>query len=190
MKDYYQVFYDYINAIITLPESDKELIKKTFEPVFLKKGTMLETAGSIPLYHNFIVSGHLRNFHLNEDQEEITTDLNNGPRFFTSYFHFMNQTVSHENLQCITDCKILRIHRKDVEKSAEESITQKQYTIILFERLLEEERQRSWDVVNLTAEQLYAKFASNNPNIIQNVPLKYIASYLGITPRHLSRIRK
>ncbi|EZH73368.1 cyclic nucleotide-binding protein [Aquimarina atlantica] len=190
MQHYYQVFYDYINNIIVLPERDKKLIEKTFQPVFLKKGTILEAAGNIPLYHNFIVSGHLRNFHLNEDQEEITTDLNNGPRFFTSYFHFMNQTVSNENLQCITDCELLRINRKDIEESANESITQKKYTTILFEKLLEEERQRSWDLVNLTAEQLYHKFASNNPNIIKNVPLRYIASYIGITPRHLSRIRK
>jgi CRP/FNR family transcriptional regulator, anaerobic regulatory protein len=45
-------------------------------------------------------------------------------------------------------------------------------------------------MANLTAEQRYQKFESNNPNILQNVPLSYIASYLGITQRHLSRIRK
>ncbi|WP_460947829.1 Crp/Fnr family transcriptional regulator [Spirosoma daeguense] len=190
MEHYYQRFFDFIEEIITLPESDKASIRQTFKPVFVPRDTILEPAGNIPQYHNFIVSGYMRNFHLDKDDNEIVTDLNDGPRFFTSYFHFMNRTVSHENLHCITDCELLRISRDDVDITAQRSRTQKDYTIRILQKHLEEDKQRLTDMSTLTADERYHKFLRNKPNIIQNVPLRYVASYLGITQRHLSRLRK
>jgi len=143
----------------------------------------------VPGYHNFIVSGFMRNFYWDADGNEITTDLNDGPRFFTSYSHFMNRTVSDENLHCITDCELLRISREDVDVTAARSSTQKDYTIRILQEHLQKDKDRINDMANLTAEARYAKFVRANPNIIRHVPLKYIASYLGITQRHLSRLR-
>lgn len=102
----------------------------------------------------------------------------------------MNRTISNENIHCITDCEILRITLEDAQRTAITSQTQREFTIKLFEKLLIEAKQRNWEMANLTAEKRYQKFAKENPNIIQNVPLGYIASYLGITQRHLSRLRK
>lgn len=154
------------------------------------KDSLLEEAGKVPKYHNFIVSGYMRNFHIGENGEEVTVDLNDGPRFFTSYFHFVNQTVSNENLHCITECEILRVSHSDVEKMAKTSLTQGEYTIKLFHQLMEEEKQRLNDMATLTAEQRYKKLLDKKPNIAKYVPLKYIASYLGIKPESLSRIRR
>lgn len=189
-EHYYQTFFDYIAEILELPEVDKQSIRSTFEPIFVPKNTIIESAGQIPKYHNFIVSGYMRNFHLDDNGNENTTDLNNGSRFFTSYFHFMDQTISNENMHCITDCELLRITLEDVGLPKMQSQTQKDYTIKLFQNLLLEDKQRIADMTNLTAEQRYQKFLKDKPNIIQNVPLNYIASYLGITQRHLSRLRK
>jgi CRP-like cAMP-binding protein len=190
MEHYYQKMFDYIAEILILPESDKGRIRHTFKPVFMTKDTLLETAGSVPQYHNFIVSGYMRNFHLDVDENEITIDLNDGSRFFTSYFHFMNRTVSNETLHCITDCELLRISRDDVDMTAEQSLTQKDYTIKILQKHLQEDKQRITDMATLTAEERYRKFLCEKPSIIQHVPLSYIASYLGITQRHLSRLRK
>jgi CRP/FNR family transcriptional regulator, anaerobic regulatory protein len=190
MNHYYQTLFDYVAEVLILPESDKDMIRRYFSPVFVPKNTIFEPAGTIPQYHNFIVSGFMRNFHVDNDGNEVTTDLNDGPRYFTSYFHFMNQTISNENLHCITDCELLRISREDVEKGAVQSITQKDFTIQILQKLLEEDRQRIYDIAHLTAEQRYNKFALAKPKIVVNVPLNYIASYLGITNRHLSRLRK
>ncbi|HWV29190.1 MAG TPA: Crp/Fnr family transcriptional regulator, partial [Dyadobacter sp.] len=181
--------FEYIARVITLPEADQKSIRRSFKPVFVPRDTIIEKAGEVPGYHNFIVSGFMRNFHLDEDGNEITTDLNDGPRFFTSYFHFMNRTVSDENLHCITDCELLRIGRDDVDATAAHSFTQKDYTIRILQEHLQKDKDRINDMANLTAEARYAKFVRGNPNIIRHVPLKYIASYLGITQRHLSRLR-
>lgn len=102
----------------------------------------------------------------------------------------MNRTVSNENLHCITDCELLRISRDDVEVGARRSSTQKDYTIQILQKHLEEEKRRINDMTSLTAEARYQKFLKEKPTIIRHVPLRHIASYLGITQRHLSRLRR
>ncbi|MPR37231.1 Crp/Fnr family transcriptional regulator [Salmonirosea aquatica] len=190
MELYHQRLLDFISNTLVIPPSDEAAIRQYFEPVFMPKGTLAHSPGKIPGYHNFIVSGYMRSFHLDIDNKEITTDLNNGPRFFTSYAHFMNRTVSHETIHCITDCEVLRISRANVELRAEASSTLKDYTIRILQKRLAEEKERISDLANLTAEQRYLKFMKEKPNTARHVPLSYIASYLGITQRHLSRLRK
>lgn len=190
MERYYQTLYNYVGQIIELPEADKTSIRQLFKPFFVPKDTIIESAGQVPQYHNFIVSGYMRNFHLDTDNNEITTDLNDGPRFFTSYFHFMNRTVSPESLHCITDCELLRISRDDVEAGAKDSLTQKDYTIQILQKHLYEDKMRMTDMATLSADERYRKFIRDKPGILQHVPLGYVASYLGITQRHLSRLRK
>ncbi|WP_217603149.1 Crp/Fnr family transcriptional regulator [Chitinophaga sp. GbtcB8] len=190
MTSYYDTLFAYIARILELPEHDRISCRETFHPLTVPKDTLLETAGKVPLYHNFIVSGYMRKYYINEKGEEVTSDLNDGPRFFTSYMAFVNQTVSNEYLQCITDCELLRISKPDADRTAGTSYTQKDYTIRLFHQVQEEYLERINDLANLTAEQRYLKFLDRSPNIMKHVPLKYIASYLGIKPESLSRIRR
>jgi len=190
MEHYYKKLFGYIEESLILPEADKVSILESFEPIFVPKDTIIEPAGKVPQYHNFIVSGHMRNFYIDKNDNEITTDINNGSRFFTSYFHFMNRTVSNENLHCITDCELLRISRDEVDIRTQTSFTQKDYTIRILQKHLEEDKNRINDMINLTAEERYEKLLQSKPAIIMNVPLRYVASYLGITQRHLSRLRK
>ena len=190
MQHYYDALFEYISLIIDIPEHDRAGCRNTFKPLWVARDTMLEVAGKVPVHHNFIVSGFMRKFYINDKGEEVTVDLNNGPRFFTSYFPFVNQSISNEYLQCITDCEVLRITKADADSSSKTSITQKDYTIRLFEQILEEDKERMNDLATLTAEQRYVKLMKNSPAIIKNVPLKYIASYLGIKPESLSRIRR
>jgi CRP-like cAMP-binding protein len=173
MERYYNSLFNYVEQLIVLPEKDKASIRESFKPLFVPKNTILEHAGQIPKYHNFIVTGHMRSFHFDDDNKEVTIDLNDGPRFFTSYYHFM----------------LLRISRDDVDRTAGHSSTQKDYTIWILQQHLEEDRIRIHDMANIAAEARYLKMRKEKPNIFKHVPLRYIASYLGITQRHLSRLR-
>lgn len=190
MQHYYDTLFEYISLMIDIPEHDRAQCRSTFKPLWVARDTMLEVAGKVPVHHNFIVSGFMRKFYINDKGEEVTVDLNNSPRFFTSYYPFVSQTISNEYLQCITDCELLRITKTDADSTSATSITQKDYTIRLFQQIQEEDRQRMNDLATLTAEQRYVKLMKDCPNIIKNVPLKYIASYLGIKPESLSRIRR
>lgn len=94
MQHYYDALFEYISLIIDIPEHDRNQCRNNFKPLWVARDTMPEVAGKIPVYHNFIVSGFMRKFYINDEGEEVTVDLNNGPRFFTSYFHFVKQTIS------------------------------------------------------------------------------------------------
>jgi len=187
---YFEVFFDYVRLLIDIPEADQEICRKFFKPVKVKKDTILAPAGTVHKHHNFIVSGFMRMYHYNENAQEVTTDINDGPRFFTSYHHFMERTVSNENIHCITDCELLQIEREDVEISAKLGTTQMDYSVKILQEHLQKDKQRMIDLATLSAEERYLKLIKNHPAIIQNIPLKYIASYLGINPGSLSRIRK
>ena len=190
ISNMFEVLFDFIRQLMDIPESDQQLCRQYFQPFLIKKGTILEAAGTIPRYHNFIVSGYMRNFHHSEEGKEVTTDLNDGPRFFTSYYGFIQQSVSNDNLQCLTDCKLLRINREDNEIITRTGKHSQKFVEKILQHYLESSRQRVIDSNTLTAKQRYLKLLKNHPAIVRDVPINYIASYLGINAGSLSRIRQ
>ena len=186
----YEQLIDNIKEKTSIDQGDVELIKQVFEPVLLPKNRIIEEEGKIPKYLYFIVSGYLRLFHFDEKGDEITTHINCPPGFFTSYFHFINQTRSHENVECITECELLRITKADLDKLIAESLAMKNYSITVFQEAILYNETRSNELATLTAEQRYKKLIQNYPEIPHNVPVQYIASFLGMKPESLSRIRR
>ena len=111
--------HDYLLNLITqkvaLADTDKKLCEKYFEPVLFPKNRIIEEERKIPQYLYFVVSGYMRLFQYNDIGDEITTHINCPPGFITSYFNFINQTKSNDNLECITDCELLRITKKNLD---------------------------------------------------------------------------
>lgn len=186
----HKVLFNSVEEIIKMSDYDKTLCRQYFCHYTYPKGTIIEKAGTIHSTQNFVVSGHLRNFHLNEKGEELTIDINEGPRFFSSYMSMMERLPSQDYIQCITDCELLRVKRDDIDIMLQESAILKDFTIKVLQHFLEAEKQRIANMANMSAEARYLFFIKNNPNITRNVPLIYIASYLGIKPESLSRIRR
>lgn len=170
--------------------SDIELCKKLFQPVFIPKNRILEEAGRAPQYLYYIVSGFLRLFHYNDNGDEVTTHINCKHRFFTSFSDFVNQTKSSLNAESITECQLLRISKPNYDALMNESLFWKDYGLHILQESMTYHEERSRDLATLTAEQRYLKLMNLQPDILQNVPLQYIASFLGIKPESLSRIRR
>ncbi|OPC59248.1 Crp/Fnr family transcriptional regulator [Elizabethkingia miricola] len=179
-----------ITQRVNLSTQEREWCAASFEPVSITKNTIIEKAGKVPEYLYFIVSGYLRIFHLNEKGEEITTHINCPPGFITSYFNYINQVPSDENLESITDCQLLRITKTNLEELIDKSPAFKDFSISVFQESISYNENRSRELATLTAEQRYLKLIKEYSGIIQNVPLQYIASFLGMNSKSLSRIRK
>ena len=179
-----------ISKDIILSEKEKELFGLYFEPVFFSKNRTLEEEGKVPKYLYFVVSGFVRLFHYNGKGNEVTTNINCPTGFITSYMHFINQTKSEENVQCVTDCELLRITKTNLDLLIDQSMVFKDFSISVFQQALLYHENRSKELAILTAEERYRKLMKNYPDILQNVPLHYIASFLGMNPKSLSRIRK
>ena len=175
---------------VVLSSADKDFCIQYFEPVLFPKNRIIEEEGKIPKYLYFVASGYVRLFHYNERGEEVTTHINCPPGFITSYFHFINQTKSDENLECITECGLLRITKDGLDELTSKSAAFKDFSISVFQQSLSYNENRSKELATLPADERYLKLMKNYPDILHNVPLQYIASFLGMNPKSLSRIRK
>ncbi|RQO38257.1 Crp/Fnr family transcriptional regulator [Chryseobacterium sp. KBW03] len=180
----------YIHSIHAFNHEEAEAVKKYFEPVAFSKNTVIEEAGRIPQYLYYIVSGYLRLFYMNENGNEVTTHINCPPGFFTSYSEFINGTVSENNIECITDAELLRISKENLDYLINQSQAMKDFSISVFQQSISYNEKRSRELSVLNAEQRYLKLMEDYPEIIQNVPIQYIASFLGMKPESLSRIRR
>lgn len=179
-----------ISQNVILSDNDEALCRRYFEPVLIPKNRVIEEEGKIPKHLYFIVTGFVRLFHYNNKGDEVTTHINCPPGFITSYFNFINQTKSNENLDCITECELLRIRKADLDLLTKQSIAFKDFSIFVFQQSIAYNENRSKELATLTAEQRYKKLIDNYPDILHNVPVQYIASFLGMNPKSLSRIRK
>ncbi len=179
-----------ISQNATISDTDTDLCRQYFEPVLLPKNRIIEEENKIPKYLYFVISGFVRLFHYNDNGDEVTTHINCPPGFITSYTNFINQSKSNENLECITACELLRITKTNLDLLTRQSTAFKDFSFFVFQESLSYNDNRSKELATLTAEQRYLKLIQNYPHILQNVPLQYIASFLGMNPKSLSRIRK
>jgi CRP-like cAMP-binding protein len=150
----------------------------------------LEEQDKIPQYLYFINSGFMRLFYYDENEEEQTTFLCSQSGFITSFSSFVNQIKATENVECITECELLRISYIDAKQLVDKSEFFKNLFLSIFEKSISLSTVRANDLALLTGEQRYQKMIDHQAHFIQNIPLQYIASYLGIKPQSLSRIRK
>jgi CRP-like cAMP-binding protein len=169
---------------------DIDSIQKSFFPISATRNSFLEEQDKTPQYLYFINSGFMRLFHYDKNGEEQTTFLCSHSGFITSFSSFINQTKATENVECITDCELLRISQFDAKQLVEKSELFKNFFLVMFEKSISLASHRANDLALLNAEQRYQKMMDEQPHFIQNIPLQYIASFLGIKPQSLSRIRK
>ena len=179
-----------IKRQVTITENDIGLCKQYFEPVLFPKNRIIEEEGKIPQYLYFVVSGFMRLFHYNEHGDEVTTHINCPPGFITDYADFINQTKATDNVECITECQLLRITKSNLDLLTRTSEAFKDFSIWVFQQSIAYNENRSKELATLTAEQRYKKLIENYPVILHNVPVQYIASFLGMKPESLSRIRR
>jgi CRP-like cAMP-binding protein len=173
-----------------LSNEDLENIQKYFIPFSATRNTVLEEQEKIPNYLYFINSGFMRLFYYDERGEEQTTFLCAQSGFIASFSSLINQTKAIENVECITDCELLKISYVDAKLLVGISEIFKNFFLVMFEKSISSATLRANDLALLNAEQRYQKIIDQQPHFIQNIPLQYIASYLGIKPQSLSRIRK
>lgn len=175
---------------VVLTDKDIELCKQYFEPLLVPKNHLLEEEGQVPKYIYFVISGYVRLFHYDDEGNEHTSHLNCPPGLITSYNHFVNQTKSNENVETVTDCELMKITKHHLDHIIAQSTALKDYSIYVLQQSMTYNENRSKELATLTAEQRYLRFMDQYPDILHKVPLQYIASFLGMNPKSLSRIRK
>ncbi len=181
------ILFDFISKYVTLTEDEKNAIVSLDLFRTLKKGTVLLKEGQYSKESYFVVKGCIRTFYL-MDGEEKTTD------FYTETETLsppcvINMTASEYYVDCIEDCTLL-ISNSDMEEEVNSKFPK--FEIMcrrLSEELLAKERLEFDEFRTSSPEQRYLSLLEKRQDLIQRVPQHQLASYLGITPQSLSRLR-
>jgi CRP-like cAMP-binding protein len=181
----------YLDQIATISNSDWAFfISKLQRRVIPKKAIFLKV-NEIEHHISFIESGVVRLFIPKEDSEkEITFGFSFKNQFISAYDSFLTQSPSAYQLQALTETTILSITYHDLQEVYNTTQIGNLIGRLTAERLFLLKSKREQNLLNLSAEERYMKLFKERPELIKVIPLKYISSYIGVTPQALSRIRK
>ncbi len=178
----------FIENYTTLSNDDWKQISVCFEKRIIEKDEILLQEGKICRHLYFIESGLLRYF-INKDGNDITKFFTEAPYCFTSQVSFTAEKPATENIQAIEKSILWQI----TSKQANDLLELKSWNTFI-RKLIQEVQYYTEEILQEiqteTAENRYKKIIETNPQLLQRVPLKYLASYFGIAPQSLSRIRK
>ena len=181
-------FRQFIENYTSLSDNDWKAISACFEKRVIEKDEILLQEGKICKHLYFIESGLLRYF-INKDGNDITKYFTEAPYCFTSQVSFTAETPAAENIQSIEKSVIWQT----TLKQANDLLELKSWSTFI-RKLIQEVQYYTEEILQEiqteTAETRYKKMIETNPQLLQRVPLKYLASYFGIAPQSLSRIRK
>lgn len=178
----------FIENYTSLPTDEWKQISDCFEKRVIEKDGIILQEGEVCRHLYFVESG-LLHFYINKDGNNITKFFTEAPYFFTSQSSFNSQKQATENIQAIEKSIVWQIsynQTNDLYKLkswadfARKIIQEVQF---FTEQILEE-------LQTETAEFRYEKMLKNEPELLKRIPLKVLATYLGIAPQSLSRIRK
>jgi CRP/FNR family transcriptional regulator, anaerobic regulatory protein len=165
-----------------------EKIVNAFELHTFKKNDFVVEEGKTSRYIGFIESGMFQ-YYVIKGGEERTSYVSVENTFFASVLSFISEKPSLENVKALVDGSISMISKPNLKMLVKEIPGFKDFYIGLLEATICGIDASRHDLIVLTAEQRYEKMLINEPHLLQQIPLQHLASILGVTPRHLSRIR-
>ena len=170
-------------------EKDSEEIIRSFQVLKLKKNDYFVKEGETCKYFCFVESGILQHS-IDVLDEEKTTYLALRNSFTSSLYSFLNKKPSRKNIKAIADSELWIVDLKTFKNLIENNPAFHRFYYDLIEKqicLIDDYR---IDLLTLTPEERYNKLLLTEPKLLQEVPLHYLASFLGISNRHMSRIRQ
>lgn len=173
-----------------LPEADLQSIMHLHKQVNFNKGDIILRSGCIANEYYLLETGLVRAFVINYNEDEITTGFFTDGEIIISPPSLFQRIPSQETLQAVTDCIAWKIVFDDFQQLYHNLPGFREWGRLWFSQQLFSLKQRSLDMITETATNRYLKLIKEKPQVIQNVPLKQIATYLGVTDTSLSRIRK
>ena len=181
----------YLDKITSISNSDWNFFISKLQRRIITKKSVFIKVNQIENHISFIESGIVRLFIPKDNPEkEITFGFSFKNQFVSAYDSFLTQSPSNYQLQALTDTTVLSISYKDLQSVYKSTQIGNLIGRLTAEDLFLIKSKREQNLLNINAEQRYLKLFKERPELLKFVPLKYISSYVGVTPQALSRIRK
>ena len=179
-----------INAISDVPSEEMVKLCRIAVPEKIQKGNAFILEGDLPRKFAFVGNGLFRYYYVTEKGTEFTKGFFPEGSFITSYTAMIKRRPSYYTVQALEDSDVLVIDYTRWQKLYEGSTCWMNFLFALVEKGYMKKEARERELLVLDAEERYRAFLREYPALEKRVKQHMIASYLGITPVALSRIRK
>ncbi|MEM7297875.1 MAG: Crp/Fnr family transcriptional regulator, partial [Bacteroidota bacterium] len=156
----------------------------------VKRKSFIVQPGFVCKHQSHIVQGAMRSFFINPDGNEHTIAIAIDDWWISDFYSYTSQTPADLYVEALEDSTIQQIAYDKVERICEEHPRFERFFRLVAQKAFAYSQRRALANIGKTAEERYLEYAEMYPQIIQRVPQYVLASYLGMTPEFLSKIRK
>lgn len=186
----YELILKNIGKHVNLENEEINLFLSLIKSRNIVKKTMLLKAGEDCKYISYVSSGSLRAFYLDKDGKEATVMFAVADWWITDMYCYLNSKPAMMYIEALEDSCILQLSKQHFEKLLFDVPKFERFFRILMQNAYTREQLRVIENLSLGAEERYCSFFRKYPHIAATIKQKQIASYLGITPEHLSAIKR
>jgi len=179
----------YLDRLVHFTESEMKIFVSLFSKRHFKKNEYLAIEGEYSSKLAFISAGVLRAFYRNKEGNEYNKTFFTDNNFVGAYSSLISGQKNLINIQCLTNCVIQVADFNKIAALYNDYPKIERLARILAENKFSIKEKREIELVTLDATERYIIFQSEHPNLENLIPQYHIASYLGVTPTQLSRIR-
>jgi len=178
-----------VSKHISLEREEEEYFTSLLKPKAIPRKNFLVREGQVCKMINFVQSGALRAFFIDNEGKEATIMFAIHDWWITDMYCFVTDQPAMQNIVAIEDSNVLQLKKADLEKLYIAVSKFERFFRIIMQNAYIREQLRIIQNLSLSAEERYDNFMQKYAHVAQQVTLKQIASYLGITPEFLSTIR-
>ncbi|MGY6647815.1 Crp/Fnr family transcriptional regulator [Wenyingzhuangia sp. IMCC45574] len=179
----------FFDEIAPMSVADWELFSSYLHKEVFPKKSKLLAQGNTEKYISFIEKGMVR-YYIPKIDNDLTFSFVFENEFTTGYDSFISQSPSLYEIQALEETTVWRISFADLQKVYKNTLVGNTIGRKMAEAIFLVKAKRELDLLNKSPEEMYLELLKTRPRLFHDIPLKYIASYIGITPQALSRIRK
>lgn len=184
-----ELIHNLFNPHSTTSGFDTDLFTSRLEQVDYDKNDIILKEGQVENYLYFVEKGMLR-FYIEKAEKEITFDFAFEGNFTSGYSSFLTRKPAPYYIQALTPASIWRISYNELQEVYNGNEKGQMIGRLAAEQLFIRKTARELSFLTQSAEERYLYLLHEQPQFIQHIPLKYLASYIGVTPQALSRIRQ
>lgn len=178
-----------VSKHIRLTEAEMDLFTAYLQPKKLKKKELLLQQGEVCKYSAFVTAGCLRGYSIDKDGTEHVLSFAPADWWMADMYSLISQQPGVLNIEALEETDMLLLSKINQEKLYAEIPKFERFFRILAEKSLVANQQRLIDRLSLTGEERYKIFCNRYPTLINHLPQKQIAAYIGVSPEFLSRAR-
>ncbi|HSN49423.1 MAG TPA: Crp/Fnr family transcriptional regulator [Flavobacterium sp.] len=174
---------------VELTPQEQELFLSKTETRHYKAKTILLNAGQVCKNSYFVNSGVLRSFNINDNIVEHVMNFACQGWWISDMYSLISQKKGNLFIEVIEDAEVVLLSKENQEQLYLDIPKLERFFRILTENALVANQQRIMDNLSLSAEERFEKFSKKYPSLMQQVPQKQIASFIGVTPEFFSKMK-